>query len=233
MPVYRLAILLALLAGCASPPTVREFFETVGPELSAPQRTNLLETMEILFLVEDYLSALKARDGEGLAALLSADFHYGEHDRDWFREKTERELFRPYSALQAAASGIRLLVVRKEASPWIRQSEFDWLNGPGGGRTFDRPYLIAARSPSPFSVLIPSGPSAAAPASSGRRSRAAPVGVEAQFVDDPAATETIGEASFPLVLIARREGGGEVAIEESVVLLLEKEEGEWKIISVE
>jgi len=236
MLVYRLAIALTLLAGCASAATVREVFETARSDLSPAQESSLLETLEIISLIEDYLGALESRDGERFSALLSEDFHYGEHDRAWFREKTERELFGPYSALRAAASGIRLTVVRKEAPPWIRQEGFDWLNGPRGEEALGRPYRISVRGPSPFSVLTPSLPPSEVSPSAENRSRpgrSAPVAAAAEFVEDPAATETMGEAAFRLSLTGTREGGGEVAVEERVILLLEKEGGEWRIVSVE
>lgn len=236
MPVYRLAIVLTLLAGCASTASVREVFEAARSDLSPSQEGSLLETMEIISLLEEYLGALEARDGERLSALLSEDFHYGEHDRAWFREKKEREFFRPYSSLRATVSGVRLFVVRRDSSPWIRQDGFDWLNGPGGERTFPRSYLISARGSSPFSVLIPAGPPSVAPPAAGvggRPARPAPVAVAVQFVDDPSALSPMGEASFRLALAGRREGGGEVAVEEGAVLLLEKEGGKWRIVSVE
>lgn len=226
-----LPLALVILAGCASAPGAREIFEASSADLSSPQRQDLLETLEILSLVEDYLSALEARDPERLAPLLSEGFHYGEHDRDWFIEKTGRELFRPYASLRAAASGLRLTVVRSEASPWLRQEAFDRLDGPWGERTFGRPYRVSVRSGAPFSALIP----AASPASGERSApaRPAPVAVAVEFVEDPAVAEAMAEASFRLSLSGRREGGGGMAVEEKTVLLLQKEEGEWRIVSVE
>ncbi len=231
-----LTLALVILAGCASVPCAREIFEASSPDLSPPQRQDLLETLEVVSLVEDYLSALEARDPERLAPLLSEGFYYGEHDRDWLLEKTARELFRPYAALRASASGLRLTVVRNEALPWLRQEAFDRLDGPWGDRTFGRPYRVSVRSPAPFSVLIPSSPPPAASPSSGERSapaRPAPVAVAVEFVEDPAVAAPMGEASFRLSLSGRREGGGEVAVEAKTVLLLQKEEGEWRIVSVE
>ena len=264
--------LLALLSGCAAAPTLREAFYQADPGLSSPQRDILLETLEIVSLLEDYLGVLETRDGEKFFGLLSENFSYYEHDRSWFRDKTERELFRPYSAIRATANGIRIVLVKKGAASWIRQEGFDWLNGPAGERTLPRSYLISARGGEPFSVLLapaagypsPEKITALAVDDSGRgmsppemgRSvkvpRACPGGlhspgclrgsppggietenVTVEFRGDASVSEMLGEVSFRLTLAGRRERGGEITLAETVVLLLEKERAEWKIVSIE
>jgi len=140
---------------------------------------------------------------------------------------------------------ISLEFVQKDSGSWLRQEDFDWLSGLGERPVSLPSYRIIIHTGSgPVEMFLgdDNGPSSHSPRRPGPVS-VPPPGPEpgTRTVSVTSSTDSgverpLGELSFQLLVKGRLAGcgGSEVftcSMEEKVILLLEKEEGRWKIIS--
>lgn len=242
-------VILLSGGGCATPPTFRGFFEEHRAEFPVTDQGLLLETLRVLVLLEDYCLALGEMDMERLLACYSPRYSHYEHGLDWRKERIEEIYFSPFERLEAAFGPVAIEFVRKDSGDWLRQEDFDWLRSPRVGRRPVHAYRIVLPSGSgPVELFLGAPP--ASPEGVSREHRLAlpdgsetaaesgegviPVVVGSQV--DPAVERPLGEASFRISIRGRlaegKEGGDFVStLRERVVFLLEKEDGEWKIVS--
>lgn len=237
-------VLLLAGAGCAGSSSFRSVFEDRRAGLEPAEQTLLLDTLRVIALLEDYCLALEAKDIEGLLACYSPRYSHYERDLDWRRERIEETYFSPFSRLEASPGEIFLELVRPRTGHWIHQEDIDWLRSPAGERSPVHHYRISLpgrRVPlelAPPAGIRPGGDLPGPPGPdrpwAGRDRVPIPVAVTSQV--DPEVERSLGEVKFRLLVRGRLdagEGRGEFTstLRERVIFLLEKEEGEWRIIS--
>lgn len=231
-----LSILLVVnvgMGGCAGTNTVRDFFLESRAGLEVAMQDLLLESVQIISLLEDYRSSLEEEDLEGYMECFSERFSYYEKGLEWLRSRVRADYFRQFDEFSAALDEIEVTIVKKERALWLRQDAFDWLEGDGGGSTFSRSYLIRLRpewgsadvlfeaiapSPPAFSGTRPDFireeqvaraasrsrcPSPPTPPTSARH----PGEVLVRVRSDPLVDTPLGEVSFKLSIRARSESG--------------------------
>ncbi len=243
--------LLFSAGACSSPPTVGDFFQRESERLSPPERRLLVETLRVLALLENYRSALEAREMAPFLACHSSRYSYYEKGLDWLQERVRERFFTPFRELSVSMRDISIKFVQKDSGYWLRQEDFDWLRGEEGERIPGRSYILtvySAAGPIEMRLEPPSGenalPRSGSPFSpSGRGGSGAvpetprePLTVTVRASVDAGVERPLGEVSFFLrikgVLAESPPAGAfSCTMEEKVVLLLEQEEGRWKIIS--
>ncbi len=239
-----LAGLVLILAGwgCASSPSFRSVFEDRRAGLEPAGQTLLLDTLRVIALLEDYCSALEEKDLEGLLACYSPRYSHYERDLDWRRERIEETYFSPFDRLEAAPVEISIEFVRERTGHWLRQEDIDWLRSPAGERSPAHRYRIsfpggiAPLELSPEAAGRPGGFHPELPGPDRPRVGRDPIPVAVTARVDPEVGRSLGEVRFRLMVRGRLdtgEEGGEFTstLRERVIFLLEKEEGEWRIVS--
>ncbi|MFH1037828.1 MAG: hypothetical protein V1789_04055 [PVC group bacterium] len=236
---------------CSSPPTIRGFFEQESERLSPPERRLLVETLRVLSLLENYRAALEAREMAALLACYSAGYSHYEQGLDWLKERMEERFFAPFAELSVSMRDLSIEFVQKDSGYWLRQEDFDWLRGTEGKRMPDRSFLITVNAAAgPIKMELESTAGEDTPSRTGSPSRSAgreisagvtampgePLTVTVRSSVDRGVERPLGEVSFRLLIkgvLADTAGPGvfSCAMEEKVILLLEQEEGRWKITS--
>ncbi len=246
-----LLLALAGSAGCTGYRGIRQTFVETGAELLSPEKQALLETLRILILLEDYRKSLEMREVETIDRFFSPRFSYYENDLVWMKAKLEEELFSPFSDLQVTFFDISIDLVEKRAGHWMRQEDFNWLEGPAGEAFFPVPYLIALHSDSSDSDIevlfetdrgdVPppdrTTPGRERSRMGGRLKSRRAERVKVRFISDPEVATSLGEVTCRQLLQAdlvepESPGLSTYQLQEEVIFLLEKEGGEWKIVSI-
>ncbi len=249
---YCLAAGLVILlggGGCSSPPTFRGFFQEHRTEFPATDQGLLLETLRVIALLEDYCNALEERDMERLLACYSPRYSHYEHGLEWRKARIEESYFRPFGSRAARFGPVTIEFVRKDSGYWLRQEDFDWLQSPRGEGSPGRFYRITLPAgKGPVELLLGEPPPAvegsdreSSPARLPAAKREAengdgPLPVTVSSLVDPGVERPLGEVAFSLTIRGRLRVEGDSGdfvstLRERVVFLLEKEDGEWKIIS--
>lgn len=242
-------VILAAGTGCASAPTYRGFFERYRPALPATDQGLLLETLRVIALLEEYCSALEERDLDRLLACYSPRYSHYEHGLEWREKRIEESYFTPFGSLEARFGPVAAEFVRQSAGYWMRQEDFDWLQSPRGEHSPSRSYRITLPAAAgPVELLF--GELAEPAAGPGRdyslsrlpgakreeKTGDEPVPVSVSSLVDPGVESPLGEVAFPLAIRGRLRVEGDSGdfvstLRERVIFLLEKEDGEWKIVS--
>ena len=252
------AVLLVLGGGgCASPPTVAEFYQRESKRLNPPERRLLVETLRVFLLLEEYRAALEAKEMDEVIACYSPHYSHYEKGLDWLKDRIRERFFDPFGELSVSLRDLSIEFVQKDTGYWLRQDDFDWLRALGDRSAPGLPVFIKVYAGSgPLEMVLGESPSSltsyarsTAPLHSpGRESdeggnssdkglEAGPRVVTVRSSVDPGVECPLGEVSFRLLVKGRLAGccGSEVftsLLEEKVILLLEKEDdGNWKIIS--
>ena len=246
------AVVVLILAGggCATAPNIRGFFERESERLNPPERRLLVETLRVLILLENYCAALEAREIEAVLACYSPRFSYYEKGVDWLRDWIRVKYLAPFDEVSVSMRDISIEFVQKDSGYWLRQEDFDWLYGLGEGPVSLPSFRIIIHTGSgPVEMFLgdDTGPSSSSPRRPGpvsgpplNSSEPGPepgtwtVSVTSSI--DSGVERPLGEVTFQLLVKGRLAGcgGSEVftcSMEEKVILLLEKEEGRWKIMS--
>jgi len=237
--------LVVTAGGCASKMTVPGFFERESEHLNPPEQRLLVETLQVIVLLEEYQDALENQNLKSLIACYSPGYTYYDRGLDWHTERLRERYFVLFEELSASFRDITIEFVRKETGYWMRQEDFDWLRTR---ETVPRPsgsYLIALETPAGL-VEMNLGKSGKvrrqrdySPSPAGDSDTEIPVGAKRVTVRssvDHGVERPMGEVSFRIMLKGKLAGceGSEVftsSLEETEILLMEKEEGDWKIIS--
>ncbi len=240
-----ISLLIVVGGGCASKPTLRRFFDRESEHLNPPEQRLLVETLQVIVLLEEYQDALENQDLKSLISCYSSGYSYYERGLDWHIERIQERYFALFEELSASFWDIEIELIRKETGYWMRQEDFDWLRTRDMSSRPSGSYLIALETPDgvvemdlgepckirPQRVNNPSPP--------GDSPRKVPVGAKRVTVRssvDHGVERPMGEVSYRILLKGELAGceGSEVftsSLEEKEILLLEKEQGEWKIIS--
>ncbi len=236
-------------SGCASPPTFRGFFQENSPNLSVIDQGLLLETLQVISLLEQYRLALERQDRDLLRAGYSSRYFHYEHGLEWWMERLEKSYFAPFDRLEVVSGPIEIEFVRKESGYWLRQEYFDWLRSPRGEESPLGAYrIILPAAAGPVEFLLGEASPVPSPAPRKYRPAAAPAGkseeteyrepiaVTVSSLVDPGVERPFCEAGSPVTIrgfLKGGEEGGEFTsiLRERTVFLMEKEGGEWKIIS--
>lgn len=142
------AFVLALntgIGGCSGKNTIREVFRQTRVDLEVPMQDLLLESMQILSLLENYRSSLEEKDLERYMKCFSGRFSYYEKGLEWVRSRARADYFRQFDELSVDLSGMEIMIVKKERAFWLKQEAFNWLESDQARSTFPRPYLIRLR----------------------------------------------------------------------------------------
>jgi hypothetical protein len=240
-----ISLLITVVVGCASKPTLQGFFNRESKRLNSPERRLLVETLRVLVLLEEYHEALEAKDIDTLIACYSPNYSHYDKGLDGQEELIRERYFSLFGELSVSFRDIEIEFIRKETGYWMRQEDFDWLRAREALPAPIGSYLILFETTT-GSVELVLGESSSACRSgdshgpgkgesdmvlnSGSRK------VTVRSSIDREVDRSMGEVSFRILLKGELAGcdGSEVftsSLEEKVILLLEKEEGEWKIIS--
>lgn len=256
--IWFLLLAVAGSTGCVARQSIREVFVESSTGLTAPERQALLEAVQILSLLEHYRLSVEMKETEAISRCFSSRFSYYEKGLSWLREKMGKELFAPFDSLRVTFSGIEISLIEKYGGHWMRQEDFDWLEGPQAQTFFTRPYRIEIYSGSaPVEVLFEADSGVDSPLNRRRPGRERVRGggdaekvsrssapgeryeerVDVSFATDSEVMRPLGEVSFSQVLQAQTpnaDGTGSCTytLREKVIFLLEKEEGGWRIVSV-
>lgn len=248
---YCLAAGLVILlggGGCSSPPTFRGFFQEHRAEFPATDQGLLLETLRVIALLEDYCTALEGRDMERLLACYSPRYSHYEHGLEWRKVRIEESYFKPFGSLEVRFGPVTIEFVRKYSGYWMRQEDFDWLHSPRGEGSPARSYRITLPAGGgPVELLLGSSPAGKGPdrkssparlpgAESEEESGKEPLPVSVTSLVDTGVERPLGEVTFPLAIRGRLPAGEAAGnfsstLRERMIFLLEKEGGEWRIIS--
>jgi len=243
------ALLTAAVGGCASNPTLYGFFDRESERLNPPQRRLLVETLQTFVLLEEYREALEAKDINALIKCYSPNYSHYDKGLDWQEKQLRDRYFNLFGELSVSFKDIAIEFVRKETGYWVRQEDFDWLRNRETLPPLAGTYLIVLETPTgavemvlgELSLHLPPDHRQGDDSSSGigksnmpTESTAIKVTVRSSI--DHEVERSMGEVSFRMLVNGKLAGcdGSEVftsSLEEKVILLLEKEEGEWKIIS--
>jgi len=240
-----ISLLTVAGGGCASKPTVRRFFDRESEYLNSPEQRLLVETLRVIVLLEEYHAALENQDLEALIACYSPRYSYYDRGLDWHIERIRERYFAFFEELSVSFRDIEIELIRKETGYWMRQEDFDWLRTRDTASRPSGSYLIALETPDGVVEMNLGEPGKIRPqrvnnpSSPGESSREVPVGIKRVTVRssvDHGVERPMGEISFRIRIKGELAGceGSEVftsSLEEKEILLLEKEQGEWKIIS--
>ncbi len=239
------SLLITVVGGCASKSTLQGFFDRESERLDSPERRLLVETLRVIVLLEDYHEALESQDIKTIMACYSPNFSHYDKGLDWQEEQIREQYFSLFGELSVSFRDIEIEFIRKETGYWMRQEDFDWLRAR---EAFPDPigaYLILFETAAgPVELVLGESSSARRSGDShttgnGESDAALDPGSRKVTVSssiDRGVDRSMGEVSFRMLLKGKLVGcdGSEVftsSLEEKVILLLEKEEGEWKIIS--
>ncbi|HOO76713.1 MAG TPA: hypothetical protein PLZ73_02375 [bacterium] len=227
------AALLGALAGpgCSSiPARPDELFRASAPDLPRPLRDIFLESLRVVVLLEDLREGFEREDIRAYGACFSPRFSYYEQGWAWWREKVEREYFRPYAELRLDFETVDIALFKQDAYFWIRQEGYDWLGGEAGRRPFRRDYRMLIASPwGDADVLFGPSPARTGKASREENSPRIPVAVTCRV--DPELDVTMAEVTVRGTVRGASPGGG-FEMRQEQILLLEKDAGRWSIVSV-
>lgn len=164
-------------------------------------------------------------------------------------DRIRQRYFTPFGELSVSFRDITIEFIRRETGYWMRQEDFDWLRDRETLPTPMGSYLILLETTTgPVEMVL--GESSTL-LSAGRRSGSSQspgngesdVGQEfglrkvtVRSSVDHGAERSMGEVSFRMLLKGKLAGCDDSelftsSLGEKVILLLEKEEGDWKIIS--
>ncbi len=213
--------------------------------MNSPERRLLVETLRVIVLLEDYHEALESQDIKTIMACYSLDFSYYDKGLDWKEEQIRERYFALFGELSVSFRDIEIEFIRKETGYWMRQEDFDWLRDREALPEPIGSYLISFETTAgPVELVLGESSSECRSGDShgpgkgesdmGLNSGSRKVTVRSSI--DRGVDRSMGEISFRMLLKGKLAGcdGSEVftsSLEEKVILLLEKEEGEWKIIS--
>jgi len=231
--------------GCASKPNLSGFFDRESEALNPPEQRLLVETLRVLVLLEEYHESMENQDLDALIACYSPRYSYYDRGLDWHIERIRERYFALFEELSASFWDIEIELIRKETGYWMRQEDFNWLRS---GEISSRPsgsYLIALETPEGLVEMTLGEACKTRPergynhSPAGDSPRETPVGTKRVTVRssvDHNVERPMGEVSFRILLKGELAGceGSEVftsSLDETEILLLEKEEGDWKIIS--
>ncbi|MEA1927276.1 MAG: hypothetical protein U9N73_03655 [Candidatus Auribacterota bacterium] len=241
--------LISGIGGCASNPTILGFYEREAEILNPPQRRLLVETLRVIVLLEKYCNALEDKEIHTVTELYSSNYSHYEEGIEWEEQKIRERYIDFFAELSLSFRDISIEFVEKETGYWMRQEDFDWL------RTIDEkisslhPYLISFESSSgdlkmtlgeiSGSSLSPRQGDDSFPErdeESGLEMEEGIREVKVKSSVDHGVDRPLGEVSLQMLHRGKLDGcrGTEVftsSLEEKIILLLEKEDGEWKIIS--
>ncbi len=240
-----LSLLITVVGGCASKPTLQGFFDRESKHLDFPERRLLMETLRVLILLEDYHEALESQDIKTIMACYSPNFSYYDKGLDWQEEQIREQYFSLFGELSVSFRDIEIEFVEKETGYWMRQEDFDWLRAREDLPDPIGAYLILLETAAgPVELALGESSSArragdshtAGNGESDAVLNSGPRKVTVSSSVDRGVDRSMGEVSFRMLIKGKLVGcdGSEVftsSLEEKVILLLEKEEGEWKIIS--
>ncbi len=240
--------LVILLAGggCASAPTFQGFFQEHRSALSVTEQGLLLETLRVLTLLEEYCRALETKDIDLLLAGYSPRYFHYEHGLEWRKERIEKSYFTPFDRLEAEFGPVGIEFVRRDSGYWLRQEDFDWLRSPRGeGKPLRAYRIILPTAAGPVELILgessppasrpgrdysPTKPGAIKP---GEPGGGEPLAVTVSSLVDPGVERPLSEVGTRLSIRGYLAGGEDFisTIRERTIFLLEKEGGEWRIIS--
>ena len=243
--IFCLNLLVIALGGCASNPTLQEFFDRESKRLDSPERRLLVETLRVIVLLEEYHEALESQDIETIIACYSPNFSHYDKGLDWQEEQIREQYFTLFGELSVSFRDIEIEFIEKEAGYWMRQEDFDWLRSREALPDPIGSYLILFETTAgPIELVLGESSSARRSGDSHTTGNgesdagldSGPRKVTVSSSVDRGVERSMGEVSFRMLLKGKLVGcdGSEVftsSLEEKVILLLEKEEGEWKIIS--
>jgi ketosteroid isomerase-like protein len=242
-------MLITLVVGCTASQTSHGFFDRESERLDSPERRLLVETLRVIVLLEEYHEALEAKDIEALMACYSPNYTHYDKGLHWQEEQLRERYFALFGELSVSFRDITIEFIRKETGYWMRQEDFDWLRTRETLPLSGGSYLILLDTQTgPVEMAL--GESLTTSPSMRRQENTYPSGngssdtvpkfgarkVTVRSSVDHGVERSMGEISFRMLLKGKLAGcdGSEVftsSLEEKVILLLEKEEGEWKIIS--
>ncbi len=208
-----------------------------------------METLRVLVLLEEYHEALEAKNIEALMDCYSPNYTHYDKGLHWQEEQLRERYFSPFGELSVSFRDITIEIVRKETGYWMRQEDFDWMRTREDLPLSGGPYMILLETRTgPVEMVLGESSTKSSSmrrqentSSSGKGNSDTVPGSEARKVTvrssvDHEVERSMGEISFRMLIKGKLAGcdGSEVftsSLEEKVILLLEKEEGEWKIIS--
>ncbi len=239
--------LFVVLVGCGSPPTYREFFAEHRGRFPVTGQGLLLESLRVIALLEDYCAALENRDLKLLSECYSTRYFEREHDLNWRQERIAGSYFAPFEELETRFGPVEIEFVRKYSGYWLRQEDLDWLRSRRGEDSPSRSYqLTILGAPGSVELLLDGSAqfggftardlSPPRPPGSKRESGRGALPVTVRSLVDSEVERPWGEVSFPLTIRGQLRTEGEAGeltstLRERIVFLLEKEGGEWKIVS--
>lgn len=242
-------IILLVGSGCAAPSTFRGFFQEHRSNLSVAEQGLLLETLQVVSLLEQYRLALERQDMDLLLSGYSSEYFHNEHGLEWWQDRLEKSYFAPFDRLEAELGPVRVEFVRQESGYWLRQEYFDWLHSPQGEkRPFQAYRIILPTAAGPVELFlgettpVPSPPARdyspmRSPGIKPGETRAGgPITVTVSSLIDPGVERPLSEVSSRITIRGYLKAGEEAGdftsiLRERTIFLMEKEGGEWKIIS--
>lgn len=242
-------IILLVGSGCAAPLTFRGFFQEHRSNLSVVEQGLLLETLQVVSLLEQYRLALEGRDMDLLLSGYSSGYFHYEHGLEWWQERLEKSYFSPFARLEVEFGPVRIEFVRPESGYWLRQEYFDWLHSSQGEESPLQAYRIilattagpvelflGETTPAPGDPVRDYPPTRSSGIKPGETREEGPITVTVSSLIDPGVERPLSEVSSRITIRGYLKSGEEAGdftsiLRERTIFLMEKEGGEWKIIS--
>jgi hypothetical protein len=192
----------------------------------------LLETVRVVMLAERYAEAFRSRDEREYISCFSPQFSYYENSIAWLRKLVREDFFDRYTQIGFEIETMELTIFKPAPAFWMRQDEFDWLQGAQAARPLACFYSVDLGGPDP--VLVRLGRPGPRPPGKGKKEPSAPeclVPVMVLPVFDPGLEFPMAELRLRTLtrLVA---GAGAVESRREQVWLLEKQGGNWRIVSL-
>lgn len=219
--------------GCASSGnSVSVLFREAASGLSPEAADLLLETVRVVVLAERYAEAFRSRDERGYISCFSPQFSYYENSIAWLRKQVREDFFDRYAQIGFEIETMELTIFKPTPAFWMRQEGFDWLDGAEAARDLACLYAVDIGGPDPVSIRL--GRPGSRPPEKGKKVPASPecrLPVRVLPVFDPGLEFPMAELRLRTLtrLVA---GAGAVESRREQVWLLEKQGGNWRIVSL-